>query len=129
LNCGLTELVQAAERLAGLQVPEDQRMNAEKKMCQMILLEESIHVIRMRFNNRLDLKVLSYQCGGATSSPSSCFLFSRLKAMRELKLDIISSTKKVRDQVRLDLYLASQASVCFQDNARIREIDAELNQV
>lgn len=38
-----------------VQVPEDQRMNAEKKMRQMVLLEESLHNIRMRFNNR---------CGG-----------------------------------------------------------------
>lgn len=30
-------------------------MNAEKKMRQMVLLEESLHNIRMRFNNR---------CGG-----------------------------------------------------------------
>jgi hypothetical protein len=33
-------------------VPEDQRMNAEKKLRQMILLEESLHNIRMRFNTR-----------------------------------------------------------------------------
>lgn len=34
------------------EVPEDQRMNAEKKWRQMVLLEESMHTIRMRFNER-----------------------------------------------------------------------------
>jgi hypothetical protein len=36
----------------GVQVPDDQRMNAEKKLRQMVLLEESMYSIRMRFNRR-----------------------------------------------------------------------------
>jgi hypothetical protein len=35
-----------------VQVPDDQRMNAEKKLRQMVLLEESMYSIRMRFNRR-----------------------------------------------------------------------------
>ena len=33
-------------------VPEDQRVNAEKKRRQMVLLEESIHAIKMGYNQR-----------------------------------------------------------------------------
>ena len=33
-------------------VPEDQRINAEKKRRQMVLLEESIHAIKMGYNQR-----------------------------------------------------------------------------
>ena len=40
-------------------VPEDQRVNAEKKRRQMVLLEESIHAIKMGYNQRyLALRVL-----------------------------------------------------------------------
>jgi len=35
------------------QVPENQRMNAEKKRRQMFLLEESMHAIKTEFNNRV----------------------------------------------------------------------------
>lgn len=35
------------------QVPENQRMNAEKKRRQMFLLEESIHAIKTEFNQRV----------------------------------------------------------------------------
>merc|ERR1740138_1545356 len=35
------------------QVPESQRMNAEKKRRQMFLLEESMHAIKTEFNNRV----------------------------------------------------------------------------
>jgi hypothetical protein len=37
----------------GYEVPEDQQVNAEKKRRQMILLEESIHNIKTKFNDRL----------------------------------------------------------------------------
>jgi len=37
---------------ADYEVPEDQQINAEKKRRQMLLLEESTHAIRMRFNKR-----------------------------------------------------------------------------
>ena len=41
-------------------VPEDQRVNAEKKRRQMVLLEESIHAIKMGYNQRyLALRELS----------------------------------------------------------------------
>merc|ERR1719240_1137613 len=35
------------------QVPENQRMNAEKKRRQMFLLEESMHAIKTEFNHRV----------------------------------------------------------------------------
>merc|ERR1719399_341032 len=35
------------------QVPENQRMNAEKKRRQMFLLEESVHAIKTEFNHRV----------------------------------------------------------------------------
>merc|ERR1719277_2817941 len=35
------------------QVPENQRMNAEKKRRQMYLLEESMHAIKTEFNHRV----------------------------------------------------------------------------
>merc|ERR1740138_293360 len=35
------------------QVPESQRMNAEKKRRQMFLLEESMHAIKTEFNHRV----------------------------------------------------------------------------
>merc|ERR1719478_1645181 len=35
------------------QVPENQRMNAEKKRRQMFLLEESMHAIKTEFNQRV----------------------------------------------------------------------------
>ena len=33
-------------------MPEDQRVNAEKKRRQMVLLEESVHAIKMGYNQR-----------------------------------------------------------------------------
>lgn len=45
-------------------------MNAEKKSRQMLLLEESMHNIRMRFNERL-------------------------LQLREQKLDVVNTTKRV----------------------------------
>jgi WD40 repeat protein len=65
------------------EVPEDQRINALKKLRQMALLEESMLVLRLKFNER--------------------FLFLRM-----LKKDIVLSTLRC--------------------NARIREIDIELDQ-
>ena len=37
---------------ADYEVPEDQQVNAEKKRRQMMLLEENMHSIKMRFNKR-----------------------------------------------------------------------------
>lgn len=65
------------------EVPEDQRINAVKKLRQMAMLEESMLMLRLKFNER--------------------FLY-----LRNLKKEIISNTLRC--------------------NARIREIDAELNQ-
>ncbi len=65
------------------EVPEEQRVNAAKKMRQMAMLEDSIITMRLNFNERFF-------------------------ALRSLKQEMIYSVRR--------------------DNARVREIDAELKQ-
>ena len=57
------------------EVPEGQRINAEKKEKQLLLLEESMHTTRITFNR----KVL---------------------ALREQKLELIKSTQKANQRIR-----------------------------